>query len=150
MIPKYKGMLLVEDDENDVFFMEWALSKAKLDRPVHVAINGQDAIDYLSGAARYADRDVYPLPRWIFLDLKLPFVHGFEVLEWIRSQPNLFNISVFVLTSSPEQRDRNRAAQLGAKAYLVKPPKPQMLLDLLGPDDKRSPRVATEPASIQS
>ena len=136
MNPQHKGILLVEDDENDVFFMEWSLSKARLDPPVHVAVNGQDAIDYLSGIAQYSDRDAHPLPQWIFLDLKLPFVHGLEVLEWICEQPSLADIKVFILTSSPEERDRQRAAQLGAKAYLIKPPNPQMLLDVLGLTDK--------------
>ena len=134
-----QGVLLVEDDENDVFFMELAMSKARLDPPVHVAVNGQEAIDYLAGAGRYANRVAYPMPRWVFLDLKLPFVHGFEVLEWIRNQPGLASINVLVLTSSPEDRDRQRALQLGAKAYLLKPPTAQMVREVLGADGQCAP-----------
>jgi CheY-like chemotaxis protein len=124
-------ILLVEDDENDVFLMERAMAKAKLAPPMHVATNGQEAIDYMAGKGQYADRSKYPLPECVFLDLKLPFVHGFEVLEWKQEQPSLSHISVLVLTSSPEDRDRQRARQLGAKEYLVKPPTPEMLLQIM-------------------
>src|SRR6267378_4592589 len=126
-----RGILLVEDDENDIFFTRRAMAKASLEPPVHVAVNGQDALDYLSGAGEYANRNVYPLPQYIFLDLKLPFLHGFQVLEWMRAQPALKDIPVFVLTSSPEESDRNRAQQLGAAAYLIKPATAQMLSDAL-------------------
>jgi len=131
MTPTKCDILLVEDDENDVYFMIRAMEKAGLQPPIHVAINGQDAVDYLSGTGRYADHTAFPLPRCIFLDLKLPFLTGFEVLEWMRGQPKLKDITVFVLTSSPEDSDRQRARKLGAIAYLVKPPTAQMLLDVL-------------------
>jgi len=122
-------ILLVEDDEDDVFLMERALSQTRLEVTMHIATNGQEAIDYLSGNGPYGDRAAHPLPALIFLDLKLPFVNGFEVLEWMRSRPALSDIQVLVLTSSPEDRDRQRAQNLGVKAYLVKPPTPQMLLE---------------------
>jgi CheY-like chemotaxis protein len=131
MKKQFQGILLVEDDEDDVFLLERALSKAKLDSPLYIAANGQEAIDYLAGAGKYADRTTYPMPGCVFLDLKLPFRHGFEVLEWIRSEPSLAAIDVFVLTSSPEDRDRERAEQLGARAYLVKPPTGPMLLKVM-------------------
>jgi CheY-like chemotaxis protein len=123
-------ILLVEDDENDVFFLKRALQKARLSLPMHVATNGREALDYLQAVGKYSDRAVYPIPSLIFLDLKLPFVHGFEVLAWIRQQPSLNHIPVAVLTSSPEQCDREKAQSLGAKAFLVKPPNPEMLLQL--------------------
>ncbi|MDB6110046.1 MAG: response regulator receiver protein [Pedosphaera sp.] len=124
-------LLLVEDNQDDVFLMKRAMSKANPDLRMHVASDGQEALDYLAGVGNYADRASCPLPQCIFLDLKLPFVHGFEVLEWIRNRPSLAHITVFVLTSSPEDRDLQRAKELGAKAYLVKPPTPQMLLQVL-------------------
>jgi CheY-like chemotaxis protein len=147
MTPQAKGILLVEDDENDVFFMKLAMSKAMLDPPIHVSDNGQDAIDYLAGSGPYADRTVYPLPRCIFLDLKLPFVHGFEVLEWIGKEASLAGIRVFILTSSPEDRDRQRATQLGAKAYLLKPPTAQMLLEVLESECADASSTQGKPAS---
>lgn len=131
MSDRMHGLLLVEDDENDVFLMERAMAKANLSSPIHVAVNGQEAIDYLSGIGNYGDRSTYPLPHCIFLDLKLPFINGFEVLEWMRSQPSLQGINVIVLTSSPEERDRQRATELGAKAYLVKPPTADSLREVI-------------------
>lgn len=124
-------IFLMEDDEDDAFIMKRAMSKANLNPPIHTARDGGEAIDYLSGAGKYADRASHPLPHFIFLDLKLPYVSGFEVLEWIRNQPTLHQMEVFILTSSPEARDRQRAEQLGASGYLVKPPTPQMLLEVL-------------------
>jgi CheY-like chemotaxis protein len=132
-------ILLVEDDENDVFLMERALTKASLSFPMHVANNGREALDYLAGTGKYSDRSAHPLPKCMFLDLKLPFVHGFEVLEWMRSQPTLADISVFVLTSSPEERDRKKALELGAKTYLIKPPTPEMLREVFNTHPDCSP-----------
>jgi CheY-like chemotaxis protein len=126
-------ILLVEDNRDDVFFFRRAMSKAQLAFPVQVVEDGQEAIDYLSGIGRFRDRFRYPMPTVVLLDLKLPYVSGFEVLTWIREQPALAALSVVILTSSPEQRDRDKANQLGATGYLVKPPTEGMLRQLLGP-----------------
>ena len=126
-------ILLVEDDQNDVFLMEWAMQKAKLSIPMTVAVNGQEALDYLNGVEKYSDRAAYPIPAIILLDLKLPFVHGFEVLRWLRQQPAFRQLNVHILTASDEPRDRQKAAELGADGYLVKPPTPEMLLPILQP-----------------
>jgi CheY-like chemotaxis protein len=123
-------ILLAEDDDNDVFFMRRALQKAQVEFPLQVVTNGQEAVDYLSGEGKYSDRGVYPLPALILLDLKMPFLDGFEVLIWIGKQPQLKAIPVAVLTSSAEDRDRRRAAELGAKAYFVKPPKPETIKEI--------------------
>src|SRR5262249_25738706 len=85
-----------------------------------------------NGHGKYSDRGAHPSPNFMFLDLKLPYLSGFEVLEHIRATPSLTTIPVFVLTSSAEDRDRKRALELGAKAYLVKPPSPKMLIETLG------------------
>jgi CheY-like chemotaxis protein len=124
-------ILLVEDNDDDVFFMRHALQKAKVGLPVQVVPNGQAALDYLSGEGRYADREKYPLPTLIFLDLKMPYVNGFEVLAWMQRQTFTPEIQVVVLTSSPEDRDRQRAKELGARAYLVKPPTEEMILQTM-------------------
>jgi len=101
MNPAQLDVLLVEDDDNDVFFTRRAMAKASMAPPIHVAVNGQDAVDYLSGAGKYSNRANYPLPQCIFLDLKLPFIHGFQVLAWMREQSTLKDIPVLILTSSP-------------------------------------------------
>jgi CheY-like chemotaxis protein len=129
-------ILLVEDDDHDVFFLRRVLRKARPDLSLHVVTDGEQAMDYLDGRRNYADRALYPLPYLMFLDLKLPYFNGFQVLEHLRGIPALAKTPVFILTSSSEDRDRKRAMELGAKAYLVKPPTPEMLLQVLGTTEK--------------
>ena len=116
-----KTILLVEDNEDDQFFMKQAQQKAGIQNPMHIVHDGQQALDYLKGAGEYSDRQKYPLPFLVLLDLKLPLVSGLEVLEWIRSQPALETIIIVFLTSSREDRDIDRAYRLRANSYLVKP-----------------------------
>lgn len=124
-------ILIVEDNEDDLFAMKRALRRARIINPVQVVTDGQQALDYLSGAGNYGNRAQFPIPFLVFMDLKLPFVHGFEVLEWTTKQPHLNKVVVVVLTSSPESRDYERAYALGARSYLVKPPTPEMLRETL-------------------
>jgi CheY-like chemotaxis protein len=125
------AILLVEDNEDDVFLMQRALKKAGIANPLQVARDGLAAIRYLSGEGSFAKRDLYPLPKVIFLDLKLPHLDGFEVLKWIRQQPVLDPVAVVVLSSSGEPRDRQQATELGVRSYLVKPPAVDKLQALL-------------------
>ena len=115
-----KTILLVEDEENDVFFFRHAMKKEGAVNPLQVASDGQEAIDYLQGVGKFADRAQFPLPGLILLDLKLPFVMGLDVLRWIRHQSGLAPI-VVILSSSSEAEDIAAAYRLGANAYLVKP-----------------------------
>ncbi|HEY2084071.1 MAG TPA: response regulator [Verrucomicrobiae bacterium] len=124
-------ILLAEDDDNDVFFMRRALQKAEINHSLRVARNGQDAVDYLEGAGEFADRVRHPLPAIMFLDLKMPFLDGFDVLRRMHSQSSLKNIPVVVLTSSSEDRDRRKATELGAKAYCIKPPATDMVREMM-------------------
>lgn len=124
------AILLVEDNEDDIFLMKRALKSAEIKNPVITLEDGQQAIDYLSGVEPYTDRSKHPLPVLVFLDLKLPIVKGHEVLAWIRSQPELKNTIVVVLTSSNEQSDLKKAYGLGANSYVVKPPTAQQLTEL--------------------
>jgi len=126
-------LLLVEDNRDDVFFLQRALQKANISALVQVAEDGQAAIDYLKGAMENRELTRQPLPALVLLDLKIPYVSGFEVLKWIREQPGLADLSVVILTSSPEQRDREMALALGANGYLVKPPTAEMMRQLLTP-----------------
>ncbi|MEW6157331.1 MAG: response regulator [Verrucomicrobiota bacterium] len=127
----HSTILLVEDNEDDVFSMKRALRKGQIANPLQVVTDGQQAVDYLAGTGSYADRNRFPLPFIIFLDLKLPCLDGFEVLSWMRQQRTLDGIVVVVLTSSAESRDHERAYALGARSYLIKPPTPEVLLDVL-------------------
>jgi CheY-like chemotaxis protein len=125
-----RALLLVEDNEDDVFLMKRALKGAHVINPLFVAEDGQEALDYLGGAGKFADRANYPLPAVVFLDLKLPFVSGHDVLTWIRRQKHLESLVVIVLTSSNEASDLSRCYALGANSYVVKPPTPEQLEDL--------------------
>jgi len=124
------AILVVEDNEDDVFLMRRALASAGVGNPVFVVETGAKAIDYLSGVAPFDDRRTYPLPAIVFLDLKLPLISGHEVLAWIRAQPQLESLVAVVLTSSNEASDVRRCYSLGANSYLVKPLTAQQLLDL--------------------
>ena len=126
-----KTILLVEDDRDDIFIFRRALKAARITNPLVVVTNGQEAAEYLSSDGKYADKEKYPLPFVIFLDLKLPYLDGFEVLNWIRSQPRLKSIVVVVLTGSDETRDHQKAYALGARSYLVKPPEAKDILQFL-------------------
>lgn len=122
-------MLLVEDNEDDVFLMTRAMKGAEVDLRLQVVTDGQQALDYLSGAAPYNNRAEYPFPGLILLDIKLPLVSGLEVLRWIRSQPAVRRTIVIMLTSSNHPEDVRTAYDLGANSYVVKPASFQQLVE---------------------
>jgi CheY-like chemotaxis protein len=125
-----KPILLVEDNDDDAFLLTRALRTADIQDPVHVLTDGEQALEYLKGAGKYGDRLEFPLPSLILLDLKLPRVSGFEVLEWIQKDATLPPLVVVVLSSSGETRDINMAYRFGARSYLVKPPTAASFVDL--------------------
>lgn len=129
MIPA-NAILLVEDNEDDVFLMKHALNGAGVSNPVFVVETGQQAVDYLTGTGAFQDRARHPMPVVVFLDLKLPLMSGHEVLAWIRSQRQLESLVVVVLTSSNEPSDVRRSYSLGASSYLVKPLNARQVIDL--------------------
>src|SRR5581483_6252176 len=116
-----RTILLVEDDSNDVFFLQFAFESAGIGNPLQVVGDGQQAINYLAGTGQYADRSKYPFPVLVLLDLKLPVKMGLEVLRWVQNQPRLSNLLVIVLTSSADSNDVDKAYSLGARSYLVEP-----------------------------
>lgn len=130
MNPTAPVILLAEDDPNDVFFMQRALAKAGANVQLQVVKDGQEALDYFAGSGKYNNRVEFPLPSLAFLDLKMPFVSGFDILAWIRLQPSLNELPVVILTSSAEERDREKAAELGAMAYFIKPPTREMVMEI--------------------
>ncbi|ARV62461.1 two-component system response regulator [Nostocales cyanobacterium HT-58-2] len=116
------NILLVEDDPNDILLLQRAFRKAALtNAALQVVTDGDTAVAYLNGEGEYSDRDHYPLPAVVLLDLKLPCRSGHEILAWLRQQPELKRLPVVVLTSSKQSSDINQAYELGANSYLVKP-----------------------------
>ena len=124
-------VLLAEDDPNDVLLIQRAFQRNHVANPVQVVRDGDEALAYLSGQAPFADRERHPLPVLMLMDLKMPRKSGLEVLEWVRQQPGLKRLPIIVLTSSNQSPDINRAYELGANSYLVKPAGFDSLLDLV-------------------
>lgn len=114
-------VLLVEDDLNDIFLVKRAFRMAHLGIPLQVVTDGEEAIHYLRGEGKYADRNAHPLPRLIVMDIKMPRMSGFEVLEWIKHDGPLRRIPIVIVSGSDRSEDINRAYELGANAYMVKP-----------------------------
>lgn len=115
-------VLLVEDDLNDIFLVKRAFKLAEVKNPLQIVTDGQEALLYLKGEGKYADRALYPLPKLMVMDIKMPRKTGFEVLEWVKNsgQP-LRRIPIVIVSSSDNPDDINRAYELGANAYMVKP-----------------------------
>ena len=113
------GVLVIDDSVDDVFFLERAIKTSKRFSLVGVAHDGVDAVSYLAGLGFYEDRGTHPYPDVVFLDLKMPRKDGFDVLAWINQQPTRPKVVVF--TSSAEPQDRERAQELAADAFIVKP-----------------------------
>jgi CheY-like chemotaxis protein len=117
---KNRIVLLVEDSDDDAFFFRHTLQKSGVNCGLHHVTNGAEAIDFLRGAS---GSDSQALPLAIFLDLKMPVLNGFEVLEWMRTQTLPAGMQVIVLSGSEHREDKERAMRLGAPDYLVKPVK---------------------------
>ncbi len=126
-----KTILIVEDTEDDVFFLKRALRDSGIDHTLNVVVDGQQALDYFQGKGDYSDRLKHPLPFLVLLDLKLPYVMGLDVLKWIREQPEFNTTTVVVLTSSQQDRDMEETIRLGGNAYLIKPPTRVKLLEMI-------------------
>jgi CheY-like chemotaxis protein len=114
-------ILLAEDQEDDILLIRRAFAKGNIPNPIYVVRDGEQVISYLKGDGKFSNRDEYPLPDLLLLDLKMPKKDGFEVLRWIRRQSNLSALRVLVLTASEALHDVNLAYRLGANSFLVKP-----------------------------
>jgi CheY-like chemotaxis protein len=114
-------ILLVEDEPDDVFFVERAFHTADIKHPLFTVGDGQEAIHYLSGKGKYADRAAYSLPQLVLADLKMPRLTGFDLIEWMRKDEQCRLVPIIILSSSGLPADVNRAYALGANAYMVKP-----------------------------
>ena len=115
-----KKVLLVEDSDNDAFLMKMACQRTGIPHLLHALTDGEQAIQYLAGEGAFADRTTHPFPDLVFLDLNLPKCDGLQVLEWIRSHPEMKSLPVVILTGSTQMADVNRAYELGVTSYLRK------------------------------
>ena len=126
-----RTILLVEDTPDDVDLVRHAFRRAGIQASLKVASHGEEALAYLTGDGAYSDRLAHPMPRLVLLDLKLPRLSGFEVLEWIRKHDATQYLPVVVLTSSDQHEDIKRAHRLGANSYLTKPVVRDSLVSML-------------------
>ena len=127
----HHAVLLVEDNPDDALLMESAWKSARIRNRLPVVTDGEQALAYLNGTGVYADRDIYPFPIAVFLDLKLPRIDGLEVLASIRQNPQLRHLHVDVLSASARSADVEKAIGLGANSYIVKPSRVEELVEML-------------------
>lgn len=123
-------ILYAEDDEDDQFLIERAFKKMACPVEVRFVSDGSEALEYMRGAGKYTDRARFPLPTVIFLDIKMPRMNGFEVLQWLKGSDAFKLIPVVMISSSQLQADIDHAYALGASVYLVKPARMEELQKL--------------------
>lgn len=114
-------VLLVDDSYDDRLLMGEAWREAGIGNVLQPAEDGAQAIDYLTGAGAYSDRELHPLPCLMLLDLKMPVRTGFETLSWLRAHESLRSLPVIILTASVQPSDIDECYRLGANSFLVKP-----------------------------
>lgn len=115
------SILIAEDNPDDALLLQRAFKSHGTARPPHIVPDGAAAIEYLNGAGPFQDRVVHPFPNLVILDLKMPKVSGFDVLEWLNDHPDFKVIPTIIWSSSSDPRDVKHAFCLGANAYLCKP-----------------------------
>ena len=120
-MPERAVILVAEDEEDYVLLLKQAFRQANIHNPMYFVSTGVELMSYLKGEGKYANREEYPLPDLLLLDIKLPGFTGLEVLGWVRAQPGLAGMRVLILTSSEDMKDINDAYRLGANSFLLKP-----------------------------
>lgn len=113
--------LFAEDNPNDIFLVERAIQKANLPIQLHIVRDGAEAVHYLSGEGKFADRDCYPLPMMVLANMKMPRMNGLELLTWIRQHPKFKDLPVVVMSSTENPDDGKKFNALHVSAYTAKP-----------------------------
>ena len=120
-VPNNIPILVADDDAQDTMLVKMAVQKASLNLQLASVQDGEEAIDYLLGKADFADRQTHPFPKLVLLDLKMPRLNGFDVLDFVRGQPGLRQLPIVIFSSSDDPKDIQRAYDGGANSYLCKP-----------------------------
>src|SRR3954466_3368941 len=121
MTAGWPTILHVEDDAGDQELLQYAVQSLELKVNLHRVDHGQEAINYLSGIGRYSDRQSFPLPSIVMLDLKMPIMNGFEFLRWLRREEQFRWLPVIIFTASDSPQDIKQGYELGANSLIVKP-----------------------------
>jgi CheY-like chemotaxis protein len=119
--PNEAAILLVEDRQGDVVLTRQAFTRANIPNPLYMVHDGAEAIDYLDGKGKFANRAEYPMPSLVFFGSKLAKVDGFELLRYVRGHRLLKGLPMVMLTASEDQKDIDRAYDLGANSFITKP-----------------------------
>jgi CheY-like chemotaxis protein len=125
-------ILVAEDDPNDLELLRHVVDDHGVQVNFQSAHDGEQVINYLRGDGTFADRELHPIPDILVLDLKMPRVNGFEVLQWLRQQPGLARIPAVVLSGSGLETDIEEAYRLGANTYFTKPGQLAELRKIIG------------------
>jgi CheY-like chemotaxis protein len=131
MNPRDFCILCVDDNEDDLCLIRYAAQRAQLADCLHTVNSGSQAVDYLQGHSQFSDRQKFPLPKVVLLDLRMPRMNGLEVLHWLRSQPDLVGIVVIIFSASAHPDDIKQAWEQGANAFVQKPSTQAELVRLL-------------------
>ena len=128
---KQAPILVADDDKDDIFFFRRAFEKAGLTLPILSVEDGEEVLEYLTGTGRYQDREQFPIPGLLVLDIKMPRKSGFEVLSWLRTRDQFQDLPVVVLSSSSLEADVHQARQLGAADFFTKSGDVQKMQELV-------------------
>jgi len=131
MFMETRTILAAEDNADDVFLLQRAFTKARLDCNLQIVSDGEEALAYLRADGKYADRKQFPFPSLLLLDIKMPKLNGLEVLKAVRSDPELKRLRVVMFTTSTHEHDRLLASELHANSFLLKPTDPDASVELL-------------------
>jgi CheY-like chemotaxis protein len=115
------SILVADDDAQDTMLVRMAVERSGLGLRLQSVTDGEEAINYLMGRSQYADRQAHPFPSMLLLDLKMPRLSGFDVLDFVRKQPELKQLPIIIFSSSDDPKDIGRAYDFGANSYLCKP-----------------------------
>jgi CheY-like chemotaxis protein len=115
------SILLIEDDEADVFMLRKAFTREGLQWPIQAVNDGGEGVRYLKGEGDYSQREKFPFPNLILLDLNMPVMSGFDVLEWLKGHDAYSVVPKMIVSASNRSEDIDKAYRLGANAYFVKP-----------------------------
>ena len=127
----FPNTLVAEDDPNDALLLHWAFKRAGVNTTIHFVSDGVETIDYLRGKQLFETVASSTLPGILLLDLDMPRMNGFGVLEWLRRHPHLRPYRVVVFSSSENAEDLVRATRMGADLCLAKTCDPMELANVV-------------------
>lgn len=125
------AILVADDDEEDCLIVQNAVRECRISNPLFFVKNGEETLDFLKNRGQYADADQFPMPGLLLLDLNMPKMNGWEVLEALQKDPDLSSLPVAILSTSESAADIERAYRLGASSYITKPLKFVDFVDLM-------------------